>query len=908
MTVQGVPDSDPGTFRGQPSPQRPQLVPLALGTALLVGLVIISRVNFLLFHGLAELISIAVAWSVFMLAWNAQRHMHDDMLLLLGISALFVGGIDLVHTLSYAGMNVFPGYDANLPTQLWIAARYLQSLSLLAAVVLPPPPRGPISRSGWAPTVIFGCFTVVTSLLVWSIFARIFPTCYVEGVGLTPFKRISEVIISLILVLAGLILWRGRPRLDDRVRNLLLVSIAAMVVAELAFTLYVGVYDLSNVVGHAFKVIAFLLLYQAVIRTGVSRPYAFLSQELQAGERRLHSIFRVAPTGIGLVHDRRILDVNLRICEMTGYSREELIGADARLLYPSQDDYDYVGDEKYRQIDAKGSGTVETRWQRKDGTIINVLLASTPLDPEDRDQGVTFTALDITQRELLLTEISEQAHRLQSVLDTVPEGVLLLDGEGRILLANPTAESVLSDIGERLPDGRLVRLGDRVLWELLSSPPFGLRHEVAGGDRTFEVISRPMESGSGSGPERFVLVINDVTREREVEAELRQQERLAVVGRLAAGIAHDFNNILAVIVLYAQMDADASDLPERFRPHVRTIVREAHHASALVQQILDFGRRAMLTPRAMDLVPFIEQQVELLARTLPESIRIVLHTTCDTTSVRADETRIQQLLTNLALNARDAMPEGGTLTIGVGELEIAHAAEAPLADMAQGRWVRLTVADTGTGMSPEVKAHLFEPFFTTKGPGKGSGLGLAQVYGIVKQHHGHIGIDTELDRGTTFTIYLPALTDSPIAEAPGIAPASHPGHGEVILIVEDSSSLRGALSSILEHLGYRALEAANGEEALAVLEDHRKDGAAAEGKPLISLVLSDVVMPDMGGQALFRAMQARGIKTPLIMMTGHPIDRELRAMQAQGLAGWLLKPIQMEALARLLSQALHPSP
>jgi two-component system, cell cycle sensor histidine kinase and response regulator CckA len=579
------------------------------------------------------------------------------------------------------------------------------------------------------------------------------------------------------------------------------------------------------------------------------------------------------------------------------------VGASARKLYPTQADFDYVGDEKYRQIAASGTGAVETRWQRKDGTIIDVLLASTPLDPEDLDQGVTFTALDITERARLLARLQEQARRLRGILDAVPEGVLLLDGAGRILLSNPVATAALPELGTMVEDGRLTALGDRALDDLLVQAPTASWHEVKVGGRTFEATSSPIAAAPTG--DRFVLVFRDVTWEREMDQALRQQERLAVVGQMAAGIAHDFNNILAVIVLYTQMDLQMPDLPARLRTHIETILGQAQHAASLVQQILDFGRRAMLKLRPVDLRDLLVEQVALLSRTLPESIRLDLAPMQAPARVLADRTRMQQVLANLTVNARDAMPEGGELTFAISRLDLAPEATPPLPEMAPGAWVKLSVTDTGTGIPAETLPHIFEPFYTTKPPGEGSGLGLPQVYGIVKQHQGHIGVTTEEGRGTTFTIYLPALAEPADPDRPEgdlELPLAH--HAETVLVVEDDTAVREALVGSLGLLGYRTLAVADGRAALDLLLGRSGPDDAAAAAVGIDVVLSDMVMPEMGGAALFQAARAQGIEVPFVMLTGHPLDAELKALAAEGIAGWLRKPVPLDQLANTLLRVL----
>ncbi|MBN1814268.1 MAG: PAS domain-containing protein, partial [Anaerolineae bacterium] len=353
-------------------------------------------------------------------------------------------------------------------------------------------------------------------------------------------------------------------------------------------------------------------------------------------------------------------------------------------------------------------------------------------------------------REELAAQVREQARQMMQILAAVPTGVLLLDGEGRVLQANPVAESDLVVLAGAEDGDTITHLGDRPLAKLLTSPPTkGLWHQVKAGMRIFEVIARPVENGAS--PEHWVLVINDVTREREIQTQLQQQERLAAVGQLAAGIAHDFNNLMAVIVLYAQMAASASECEAKTRERLEIIVQQARRATALTQQILDFSRRAVLEPRPMDLAPFLKEIVKLLERTVLESIQLTLSYGVDEYIVNADPGRLQQVILNLAVNARDAMPQGGALHIALSRVKKTDEISCvTCGQILGGEWVRIAVTDNGSGIPPTVLPHIFEPFFTTKGPGAGSGLGLAQVYGIVKQHAGHIDVVTKVGEGSTF--------------------------------------------------------------------------------------------------------------------------------------------------------------
>jgi two-component system cell cycle sensor histidine kinase/response regulator CckA len=370
---------------------------------------------------------------------------------------------------------------------------------------------------------------------------------------------------------------------------------------------------------------------------------------------------------------------------------------------------------------------------------------------------------------------------------------------------------------------------------------------------------------------------------------------LAAVGQLAAGIAHDFNNIMAVISLYADMSLRTPGLPAKMYERLETMNQQARRATDLIQQILDFSRRAILERRPMNLLVFLKEQVRLLERALPESIRIDLAYDRDEYMVNADPTRMQQAIMNLALNARDAMPEGGQLRISLAQIQIEDRRAARLPEMESGEWLQVTVSDTGVGISPDDLPHVFDPFFSTKAPGEGSGLGLAQVHGIVGQHEGHIDVESQPGQGTTFTIYLPALPMRPQEPLALEMSTLIKGQGETILVVEDDVVVRETMVDSLELLNYRVLEAANGQEALALLEQRGDE---------IALVLSDVVMPEMGGVALLHALRERGLEVGMVLMTGHSLERKMESLRAQGMIDWLPKPPDLEQLAKVVARAL----
>ncbi len=501
------------------------------------------------------------------------------------------------------------------------------------------------------------------------------------------------------------------------------------------------------------------------------------------------------------------------------------------------------------------------------------------------------------EREQLFFRVQEQARQVQQVMDTVPEGVMLLDEGGRVLSANRLGQQDLRALAGIDVGSVLTHLADHPLETLLTSPPRGLWHELALGTRHFQALARPIKSGEKA--EGWVLVIRDVTQQKLIEQHSQQQERLAAVGQLAAGIAHDFNNIMATVVLYAQMSMRAEDVPTKVQERLITIYQQALHATQLIQQILDFSRRAILERRPFDLLPLIKEEVKLLERTLPENITITLDYDAAPSAVyvlNGSPTAMQQVLMNLAVNARDAMPNGGTLLFDLTRLHVTAAEADPTNGINAGEWIKLTVADTGVGIPADVLPHIFDPFYTTKEPsaGTGTGLGLAQVYGIVGMHDGQIRVETHIGAGTTFTIYVPAMSTTPPAKPDAETEELMIGQSQTILVVEDSPTTRQALADSLEALNYRVRVAENGQQALTMLEQHPEE---------IALVLSDVVMPGMGGIGLIEAMQQRGLTTRVVLLTGHPLKEEWVHLKVD----WILKPPSLETLARVIAQALAGS-
>ena len=396
----------------------------------------------------------------------------------------------------------------------------------------------------------------------------------------------------------------------------------------------------------------------------------------------------------------------------------------------------------------------------------------------------------------------------------------------------------------------------------------------------------------------YVAIALDISERLKREEQMRQQDRLAAVGQLASGIAHDFNNIMAVIILYTQIVERSAGLSPKDRQRLQTVVKQAGRAAELIEQILDFSRSAVLERQNIELASFLKELVKLMQRTLPENIQITFQNETTSCKVNVDTTRIRQMMINLMLNARDAMPAGGDLTITLRAETFQPGDSLPAAEMAHGRWAHLIIADNGSGIPEEIQPHIFEPFFTTKQRERGTGMGLAQVYGIVRQHDGAILVDSRPGKGTAFHIYLPQRAPGSSANKfHSDAAELIKGNQETILLVEDDKATREALAHSLKLLNYHFLLARNGQEALRLYTKEQP----------IDLVISDVVMPEMGGLELVRHLRQKQSNTPVILLTGHPLTHELDNLSEENLRVKVIqKPVTLSQLANLISQTLSP--
>ena len=505
--------------------------------------------------------------------------------------------------------------------------------------------------------------------------------------------------------------------------------------------------------------------------------------------------------------------------------------------------------------------------------------------------------------------ISRSERRLQAIIDAEPACVKLVSKDGLLLEMNRAgldmvdADDVSQLIGRSMTD--LVHGDDRSRYleqhnAALDSSPGRMEFRIVGlksRERWVDSRSVPFDVAmNGSGPQRAVLsVTSDITDRKRLELELRGAQRMEAVGRLAGGIAHDFNNLLTVVSGFTELVLRTLDETDARRMDLLEVQKGAMRAAALTRQLLAFSRRQILQPKVLDLSALVGEIEKLLHRTIGENIELVLDFDPALEPVLADPTQLEQVVLNLAVNARDAMPQGGQLRFATEMVDVDRLAAQRRAPMPAGRYVRLTITDTGTGIAPDIAPHIFEPFFTTKEAHRGTGLGLATVYGIVKQSGGYVWATSQVGLGTSFEIYLPPVQEAVQALVRVEQSAPVTGGTETILLAEDDGAVRRLSSTALRQYGYTVLEARDGEDALRL--------ARSDRDLEIHLLITDIVMPGVSGRELAAQFALERPEMRVLYTTGYAetmtmqpdVDRDVPL---------LAKPFLTHDLIRLVRERL----
>jgi two-component system, cell cycle sensor histidine kinase and response regulator CckA len=516
--------------------------------------------------------------------------------------------------------------------------------------------------------------------------------------------------------------------------------------------------------------------------------------------------------------------------------------------------------------------------------------------------GGVLRQLQAAEEKLRRTE-----HRYRTLIESIPDIIYTLELDGSLSYISPRWKTILgheeSEVLGRFfiefapPEDHhfLVRVFKDVRNHKKNVENVHWHYLKKDGTRRFFLGSAaPLydEEGRVTG---MIGMARDVTVHKRVEEQLLQSQKMESIGNLAGGIAHGFNNLLGGILGYATFVKRKLSTRDKIYQSIEAIERSAQRATELTKQLLGFARRGKYQVRPIDCNALIQEIVLILQRTIDPRIAIEVDPDPRLSLIEGDEAQVQQALMNICLNARDAMPEGGTLKIASRNQRMVPDQASPLRGMKEGSYIRLTLADTGTGMSPEVRNRIFEPFFTTKAKGQGTGLGLSMVYGIIQNHGGMIEVQSHAGTGSTFTVFLPAVASAALnGEEISPVPDIHQGQ-ETVLLVDDEEIIRGLGIDILEDRGYRVFSASEGREAVRIYRERFRE---------IDLVILDVMMPGIGGKETYRRLRAINPQVKVLLSSGYSTNGEVGEILKLGVSGFVQKPYREEELAAKVRKVL----
>ncbi len=618
-------------------------------------------------------------------------------------------------------------------------------------------------------------------------------------------------------------------------------------------------------------------------------------------------IIQISPQGI-------IQYVSPAVKRFAGYDPEEGVGKSVTEYIPESHRARVMAEIK-QAAQTNEASDIEFGMLTRQGDEIPVEVSTFPIIEEGKVVAFQCVLRDITERKQAEEKVRAERDKAQRYLDVAGVMVTVIDADEKVRLMNRTGCEILGYSEEEI-------IGQNWFDALV---PQRLRKEVravfeqlmAGEVEPVEYYENPLLTKAGE--ERIIAFHNtvlrdenggiyavlssgeDITERKQAEEErkalqqqLFQAQKLESLGTLVGGVAHDFNNLLTGIIGMAELALKHTEPDSQAHQYLVKVPEQGRRAADLIGSLLAFSRRSVSERRPLALLPLVKETYRVLERTIPENIRVGLVWPDQLPSVNADPTQIQQVIMNLATNARDAMPDGGQLTLQLAQVSLDEQYCQHYADASPGDYVCLSVRDTGSGMPPEVQEHIFEPFFTTKDPGEGTGLGLAMVYGIVKNHAGYIHVYSEVDRGTEFRVYLP-LGDGRMSESNEDAPKFPVGGSETLLLVEDDAIVLSTGQGMLESFGYHVLTATDGEEGLKVYRAHHEE---------IALVLTDMTMPKMGGDQLYQAIRDINPTAKVLLVSGYSVKEQIADLEAKGLKGSVQKPFDLQALGQKVRDAI----
>jgi len=619
----------------------------------------------------------------------------------------------------------------------------------------------------------------------------------------------------------------------------------------------------------------------------------------------LNALIESSPLAIvALDPAHRVQMINAAFERLFGYSAPEVAGHNLDDLIASEETHvEAVGYTK--RVGAGETIHAIARRRRKDGTAVDVELHAVPLLIRGKLKGVYALYQDITERKQAESALEERTVFLQALVQNNPLAIAELDSQDRVTMVNAAFERMFLYTAQEV-------IG-RPLEELIKTPAMAAEtadfiRRIYGGETLHAFTQRRRKDGVSLDVEIYgvplmirgkwmgaVGIYQDLTERNRVEDALRQSLKMEAIGQLAGGVAHDFNNLLTGMLGSTDLLLERLGPSGSLRQLAEQIREGAERATSLTQQLLAFSRRQTLMPKVLDLNAVVAHMNQLLRRVIREDIELVTVLEPRLGHVKADPSQIEQVILNLAVNARDAMPDGGKLAIETSNVAVNETTARRRRPLQPGSYVLLAMTDSGGGMDAGTRSRIFEPFFTTKQRGKGTGLGLATVYGIVKQSNGYISVHSQPQRGTRFEIYLPRVEEPVDASLPQSVPARPVWGSETILLVEDERSIRRPTCEFLQKNGYTVLEAEDGAAAIRVAQGH---------KGPIHLLLTDLVMPKMNGGELAQRIAEMRPEVKVLYMSGYAENKVVHHEVVNGRAHLLQKPFTLDALAHKAREVL----
>lgn len=629
------------------------------------------------------------------------------------------------------------------------------------------------------------------------------------------------------------------------------------------------------------------------------------AKELRESEDRFRLMVEQSLQGFAIMQNARFVFCNSRLAEISGYSIEELLSLSPEQMTAMIHTDDQAHIEK-RRFDRMGGMAVPMRYEfrgiKRDGTEIWLEVFSNLIEYREKP-AIQAAFMDITQHKRTAENLNKALDWQKAIFEGSRDAIMISDAnycfvdvnEAACQLTSYSKEELLNmgawDLNKKVDPSVLDDLRDRIL----------NGEDVLGETKIYEKNGREIDVEFGhrrvniSGKPYIHSIARDITNRKRLEAQFLQAQKMEAVGLLAGGIAHDLNNTLNVINGYSELVLEDLDHDHPLRQDLEQIQKAGKQSASLIAHLLAFSRKQILQPQILNLNQVAEEMSSMLLRLLGEDIQFETIMQPDLGLIYADPVQIQQIVMNIAINARDAMPNGGKLTVETANVDLDKNYVGRHQPVKEGPYVMLAISDNGIGMDATVQAHLFEPFFTTKEKGKGTGLGLSTVYGIVKQSNGFIWVYSELEKGTTFKIYLPRVEGGNIQAATDVKLEQGLCGSETVLVVEDKASMRALAARILRNRGYTVLEASDGKDALNVTQGHTGE---------IHLVITDVIMPGMSGKDLVSELKVARPNIKSLYVSGYTDNAIVHHGVLDSNVAFLQKPFSVDGLLRKVREVI----